>query len=147
MPRPSYNFAAGPGMLPREVLQQARDELMDWQHSGMSVLEMPFTSEAYRAIEQQALRDLAELLDLPAHYRILFLQGGASAQFALLPLNLLPPGGRPTTSTPDTGRARRSPRGAVMPGCGLPPAGPPMATAGFLRSPNGDSIRGRATAT
>lgn len=94
MPRPSYNFAAGPGMLPREVLQQARDELMDWQHSGMSVLEMPFTSEAYRAIEQQALRDLAELLDLPAHYRILFLQGGASAQFALLPLNLLPPGGR-----------------------------------------------------
>ncbi len=72
---------------------QAREELLDWQGSGMSVMEMPFTGEAFRAIMGEAQRDLRELLGVPDDYRILFLQGGASAQFALLPMNLLPPGG------------------------------------------------------
>ncbi|MCE9665783.1 3-phosphoserine/phosphohydroxythreonine transaminase [Halomonas sp. M5N1S17] len=89
-----YNFAAGPGMMPREVLQQAREELLDGQRSGMSVMEMPFTGEAFQAIQQQARQDLRELLGVPADYRILFLQGGASAQFALLPMNLLPAGAK-----------------------------------------------------
>lgn len=92
--RAVYNFAAGPGMMPREVLQQAREELLDWRRSGMSVMEMPFTGEAFQAIQQQAQQDLRELLGVPADYRILFLQGGASAQFALLPMNLLPAGAK-----------------------------------------------------
>lgn len=91
---PVFNFAAGPGMMPREVLLQARQEMLDWRLSGMSVMEMPFTGEAFQAIQQQARQDLRELLGIPANYRILFLQGGASAQFALLPMNLLPAGAR-----------------------------------------------------
>ncbi|MFQ3786254.1 3-phosphoserine/phosphohydroxythreonine transaminase [Halomonas sp. A29] len=91
---PVYNFAAGPGTMPREVLQQAREELLGWRHSGMSVMEMPFTGGEFQAIQQQAQQDLRELLGMPSDYRILFLQGGASAQFALLPMNLLPHDGR-----------------------------------------------------
>ncbi|MGR2737967.1 3-phosphoserine/phosphohydroxythreonine transaminase [Billgrantia sp. Q4P2] len=89
-----YNFAAGPGTMPREVLSQARQELLDWEQSGLPVMEMPFTGEEFQAIQQQAQQDLRELLGVPSDYRILFLQGGASAQFALLPMNLLPHGGR-----------------------------------------------------
>lgn len=91
---PVYNFAAGPGTMPGEVLCQAREELLERGRSGMSVMEMPFTGEAFQAIQRQAVQDLRELLDIPDHYQVLFLQGGASAQFALLPMNLLPRGGR-----------------------------------------------------
>lgn len=89
-----YNFAAGPGIMPHEVLEQARGELLNWQRSGMSVFEMPFTGDEFRQIMAQAQRDLRELLSIPSGYHVLFLQGGASAQFSLLPMNLLARGGR-----------------------------------------------------
>ena len=87
-----YNFAAGPSMLPAEVLAQIRDELPDWQGSGFSLLEQPFTAAPFKNLMQQAEDDLRHLLVLPGNYRVLFMQGGASAQFGLLPLNLLEPG-------------------------------------------------------
>ena len=83
-----FNFAAGPAMLPLEVLERARAELTDWRGSGMSVMEVSHRSKAYVALAQQAERDLRELLAIPAGYRVLFLQGGARQQFAAVPLNL-----------------------------------------------------------
>jgi phosphoserine aminotransferase len=84
-----YNFSAGPAMLPEEVLQQAREEMLDWQGSGMSVMEMSHRGKEFMSIAAQAEADLRELLAVPANYKILFLQGGASSQFAMVPLNLL----------------------------------------------------------
>jgi len=83
-----YNFSAGPACLPEEVLIRARDEMLDWHGSGMSVMEMPFTSDEYRQIESHASRTLRDLVDLPDNYHILFLQGGAYAHFAILAMNL-----------------------------------------------------------
>jgi len=83
-----FNFAAGPSVMPREVLERARDELLDWNGTGLSVWELPFTGPEYRSIAEAAEADLRSLLDIPPDYRVLFLQGGASAQFSLLPLNL-----------------------------------------------------------
>ena len=87
-----YNFAAGPAMLPAAVLAQIQDELPDWQGSGLSVLEQPFTGGPFKGLMQQAEQDLRALLAIPANYRVLFLHGGATCQFGLLPLNLLAPG-------------------------------------------------------
>jgi len=84
-----YNFSAGPAMLPRSVMTQARDELLDWHGSGMSVMEMSHRSKAYLAIAEQAEADLRALLGIPDNYKVLFLQGGATSQFAMVPLNLL----------------------------------------------------------
>ena len=84
-----YNFSAGPAMLPEEVLQQAREEMLDWKGSGMSVMEMSHRSKEFMSIAAQAEADLRELLGVPESYKILFLQGGASSQFAMVPLNLL----------------------------------------------------------
>ncbi|MEY3219391.1 MAG: hypothetical protein RIT27_748 [Pseudomonadota bacterium] len=84
-----YNFSAGPAMMPEAVLQQARDEMLDWQGSGMSVMEMSHRGKEYVSIAQQADADLRELLAIPSHYKVLFLQGGASSQFAMIPMNLL----------------------------------------------------------
>lgn len=86
-----FNFAAGPATLPLEVLDQVRDELTDWQHSGMSVMEVSHRSKAFVAVAQQAEADLRELMGIPANYRVLFLQGGATGQFAAIPLNLTSP--------------------------------------------------------
>ncbi len=83
-----YNFAAGPAMLPLEVLERARDELTDWHDSGMSVMEVSHRGKAFVAVAQQAELDLRELLAIPDGYRVLFLQGGATQQFAAIPLNL-----------------------------------------------------------
>jgi phosphoserine aminotransferase len=96
-----YNFSAGPATLPEAVLCQARDELLDWQNAGMSVMEMSHRGKAFTGIIEQAEADLRELLAIPAEYRVLFLQGGASAQFAMVPLNLL--GGRTTADYVNTG--------------------------------------------
>ena len=85
-----FNFAAGPATLPLEVLEQARDELLDWQGCGMSVMEVSHRSKAFVAVAERAVSDLRELLAVPANYRILFLQGGATGQFAGIPLNLAP---------------------------------------------------------
>ena len=83
-----YNFAAGPAMLPLEVLERAREELTDWRGSGMSVMEVSHRGKAFVAVAEQAERDLRELLAIPDGYRVLFLQGGATQQFAAIPLNL-----------------------------------------------------------
>ncbi|MFZ1180209.1 MAG: 3-phosphoserine/phosphohydroxythreonine transaminase [Herbaspirillum sp.] len=83
-----YNFSAGPAVLPKEVLQQAADEMLDWHGSGMSVMEMSHRGKEYTSIIEAALRDLRELLAVPANYRILFLQGGAIAENAVIPMNL-----------------------------------------------------------
>ncbi|HSD59462.1 MAG TPA: 3-phosphoserine/phosphohydroxythreonine transaminase [Burkholderiales bacterium] len=84
-----YNFSAGPAVLPEEVLAQARDEMLDWHGSGMSVMEMSHRGKEFIAIAQQAEADLRELMAIPANYKVLFLQGGATAQFAMVPMNLL----------------------------------------------------------
>ncbi len=84
-----YNFSAGPAVLPKEVLQQAQKELLDWHGSGMSVMEMSHRGKEYMGIQAQAEADLRELMGIPANYKVLFLQGGASQQFAMIPLNLL----------------------------------------------------------
>ena len=88
MPRP-YNFSAGPAMLPEAVLEQAKAEMLDWRGSGMSVMEMSHRGKEYVSIAEQAEADLRELLAIPTNYKALFLQGGASSQFAAVPMNLL----------------------------------------------------------
>ncbi len=87
-----FNFSAGPAALPVEVLEQLRDEMLDWHGHGMSVMEMSHRGKAYVGIAQQAEADLRELMAIPADYKVLFLQGGATAQFAAIPLNLTAPG-------------------------------------------------------
>lgn len=84
-----YNFSAGPAVLPREVLEQAREELVNWRGCGMSVMEMSHRGKEYMGIQAQAESDLRELMNIPANYKVLFLQGGASSQFAMVPMNLL----------------------------------------------------------
>lgn len=84
-----YNFSAGPAVLPRDVLVQAGDELINWQGCGMSVMEMSHRGKEYMGIQAQAEADLRELMGIPANYKVLFLQGGASSQFAMVPMNLL----------------------------------------------------------
>ncbi len=83
-----FNFAAGPATLPVEVLEQVRDELLDWQGSGASVMEVSHRGRGFTAVAEESEALLRELLGVPADYRVLFLQGGASAQFAAVPLNL-----------------------------------------------------------
>ena len=83
-----YNFSAGPATLPLEVLEQARDELTDWQGAGMSVMEVSHRSKAFVAVAQAAESDLRDLLEIPAGYKVLFLQGGATGQFAAIPMNV-----------------------------------------------------------
>ena len=88
MPR-IFNFSAGPSMLPEEVLLKAQQEILDWQGSGMSVMEMSHRGKQFMSIAEAMKNDLIELLNIPANYQVLFLQGGASAQFALIPQNIL----------------------------------------------------------
>ena len=88
-----FNFCAGPAALPEAVLQRAQAELLDWQGKGLSVMEMSHRSDEFVAIAQQAEQDLRDLLVIPDNYKVLFLQGGASQQFAQIPLNLMPEGG------------------------------------------------------
>jgi phosphoserine aminotransferase len=83
-----FNFAAGPATLPLPVLEQVQAELTDWQASGMSVMEISHRSKAFIRVAQEAEHDLRELLAVPASYKVLFLQGGASGQFAAIPMNL-----------------------------------------------------------
>ncbi len=84
-----YNFSAGPAALPLEVLEQVREELLDWHGSGMSVMEMSHRGKEFVAIAEQAEQDLRDLLKVPDNFHILFLQGGATGQFSAVPLNLL----------------------------------------------------------
>src|SRR3954464_3645081 len=84
-----FNFSAGPAMLPAEVMARAGDEMLDWRGSGMSVMEMSHRGKEFISIYEEAERDLRELLAIPAAYKVLFLQGGATLQFAQIPMNLL----------------------------------------------------------
>lgn len=84
-----YNFSAGPATLPQAVLQQAADEMLDWQGSGMSVMEMSHRSKEFSSIYEHAEQTLRELLAVPGHYKILFMQGGGLAENAIVPLNLI----------------------------------------------------------
>ena len=88
MPR-VFNFSAGPGTLPEEVLLQASDEMLDWRGSGQSVMEMSHRGKQYISIAEQAEADLRKLLGVPDGYHVLFLQGGASLQFEMIPMNLV----------------------------------------------------------
>ena len=84
-----YNFSAGPSILPEVVLKQAADEMLDYQGSGQSVMDMSHRSKTYDAIIKEAEKDLRELMEIPDNYKVLFLQGGASQQFAAVPMNLM----------------------------------------------------------
>ena len=83
-----YNFSAGPGALPEEVLKTAQAEMLDWHGSGMSVMEMSHRGNEFISIAQNAEKDLRTLLNIPDNYKVLFLQGGASLQFSMIPMNL-----------------------------------------------------------
>jgi phosphoserine aminotransferase len=85
----AYNFSAGPAVLPEEVLKQAQAELVDYQGTGMSVMEMSHRGKEYSAIHDETIANIKELLNIPAGYSVLFLTGGASTQFAMIPMNLL----------------------------------------------------------
>ena len=89
-----YNFSAGPSMLPLEVLQEAANEMTDYKGSGQSVMEMSHRSKEYQAIIDEAEADLRDLMNIPDNYKVLFLQGGASSQFAMVPMNLLNKSGK-----------------------------------------------------
>ena len=93
MSKRAFNFCAGPAALPEAVLQRAQAELLDWHGKGLSVMEMSHRSDEYTAIAEKAEQDLRDLLAIPSNYKVLFLQGGASQQFAEIPLNLLPEDG------------------------------------------------------
>jgi len=84
-----YNFSAGPAVLPKEVLAQARDEMMDWHGSGMSIMEMSHRGKEFMGIAAELEADLRELMAIPGNYNVLFLQGGAHSQFSMVPMNLL----------------------------------------------------------
>ncbi len=84
-----YNFSAGPAVLPEEVLQEAADEMMDYRGCGMSVMEMSHRSKVFDTIIKEAEADLREIMQIPDNYKVLFLQGGASQQFAAIPMNLM----------------------------------------------------------
>ena len=84
-----YNFSAGPAVLPEEVLREAQAEMLDYKGTGMSVMEMSHRSKAFDEIIQEAEQDLRDLMHIPDNYKVLFLQGGASLQFAMIPMNLM----------------------------------------------------------
>ncbi len=96
-----FNFSAGPAMLPQSVLEQAQAEMLDWNGSGMSVMEMSHRGKEYMSIAAEAEADLRDIMGIPANYKVLFLQGGASSQFAMIPQNLLR--GKGTADYVDTG--------------------------------------------
>lgn len=84
-----YNFSAGPAVLPEEVLKEAAKEMLNYENSGMSVMEMSHRSSNFQKIIDEAEQDLRDLMDIPSNYKVLFLQGGASLQFAMIPMNLM----------------------------------------------------------
>ena len=84
-----YNFAAGPATLPVEVLEEARDEMMNYKNTGVSVMEMSHRSKMYQDIIEEAELNLRKLLNIPSNYKVLFMQGGGTTQFACVPLHLM----------------------------------------------------------
>jgi phosphoserine aminotransferase len=108
-----FNFSAGPAALPEEVLKQAADEMVEWHGAGCSVMEMSHRGKEFMGIAAQAEADLRELMGIPANYKVLFLQGGASAQFEMIPINLL--AGRASADYVHTGEwAKKAIKAAKM---------------------------------
>ena len=110
-----FNFSAGPAALPEPVLRQAADEMLDWHGSGMSVMEMSHRGKEFIGIAAKAETDLRNLLAIPSHYKVLFLQGGAIGENAIVPLNLMGPSVRRRRALARcapraSGRARRDAR-------------------------------------
>mgnify|MGYP000524786138 FL=1 len=89
-----YNFSAGPSMLPESVLRRAADEMLDYHGCGQSVMEMSHRSKVYQSIIDSAESLLREVMGIPDNYKVLFLQGGASSQFAMVPMNLMTKSGK-----------------------------------------------------
>src|SRR3954468_19305025 len=89
-----FNFSAGPAMLPAEVMARAADEMLDWRGSGMSVMEMSHRGKEFMGIQAETEATLRELLAIPSNYKVLFLQGGAIAENAIVPMNLIGRSGR-----------------------------------------------------
>src|SRR5580700_4351336 len=87
--RKVFNFNAGPAMLAEEVLDQAQKEMLDWHGTGMSIMELGHRGTEFKEVTDQAESDLRELMAIPDHYHVLFLPGGATAQFAMVPINLM----------------------------------------------------------
>src|SRR3989338_11442597 len=85
--RKVYNFSAGPAMLPTDVLIEAQAEMLDWQGTGMSIMELGHRGSEFKRVAEQAEADLRELMAIPKNYHVLFLTGGATAQFAMIPMN------------------------------------------------------------
>ena len=84
-----FNFSAGPAVLPAEVLKQARNEILNWHDSGMSIMEMSHRGKEFTSVVQKTEADLRELASIPENYKVLFLSGGATSQFSMVPMNLL----------------------------------------------------------
>ncbi len=116
-----YNFSPGPAVLPEAVLQKAKEEMLDWQGSGMSVMEMSHRDKEFMSIAANAERNLRELLAIPANYKVLFLQGGASSQFAAIPMNLLR--GKTTADYINTGEWSKKAIGEAKRYCSVNVAG------------------------
>ncbi|MCC7299614.1 MAG: aminotransferase class V-fold PLP-dependent enzyme, partial [Verrucomicrobia bacterium] len=85
----SYNFSAGPAVLPEEVLKEAQAELLDYKGTGMSIMEMSHRGKEYTAVHEEAIANIKTLLNVPENYSVLFMTGGATTQFSLIPMNLL----------------------------------------------------------
>jgi len=83
----NWNFSAGPAAIPEEVLKETQSELLEWNQSGMSVMEVSHRSPEYIEVASAARQDLIDLLDIPDNYQVLFLQGGATLQFSMIPMN------------------------------------------------------------
>lgn len=99
--RKVYNFSAGPAMLPEEVLKKAQEEMLDWHGTGMSIMELGHRGHEFKQVADQSEADLRELMNIPKNYHVLFLTGGATAQFAMIPINLF--NGRKKADYIDTG--------------------------------------------
>ena len=123
-----FNFSAGPSMLPLPVLERAASELVCYGTSGMSVMEMSHRSPDYEAIIEKAQSDLRRLMNIPDNYKVLFLQGGASTQFAAVPLNLIRRTGKADylVSGQFSGKAFKDRRSWGMTSCAPPPPRMPI---------------------
>ncbi|MDX5363178.1 MAG: 3-phosphoserine/phosphohydroxythreonine transaminase [Pseudazoarcus pumilus] len=136
-----YNFSAGPAALPEEVLRQAADEMLDWHGAGCGVMEMSHRGKHFTAIAERAEADLRSLLDIPANYRVLFLQGGGTQQFSQIPMNLLGEGSADYIVTGTWSQKALDAAQAIAPfvGGAVRLAGS-TAMAGFKRVPRGDEL-------
>jgi phosphoserine aminotransferase len=133
-----FNFGAGPATLPEPVLRQAAEEMLDWRGSGMSVMEVSHRDKSFVALHAEAEADLRELLGIPGNYKVLFMQGGAAGQFALVPMNLLR--GRGRADYVETGYWSQKAIAEAKRYCQVNVAASTRDT-GFTRTPERDALR------